>query len=290
MSVRFGLLGTGPWAEMVHGPGLAEHEEVELVGLWGRNPAKAARLADCLGCRAYEEPAGLLQEVDAVSFCLPPSLQASLAVEAAGAGCHLLLEKPLALDTRAATEVASAVERAGVASLVFYTALFDEALEPFFAKLASGRWVTAEILMLGSIFEGDSPFGDSPWRREKGALWDIGPHSLAWAIAGLGPVGSLSLEQGIGDLVHLVARHEEGRTSSHTLSLTTPRAADHFGARFFGETGVLEMPSEEGNPVAAYKRAVNQLLASAASGEPHPLSAAHSVEIVRALERAEHQR
>lgn len=285
--MRFGLLGTGPWAEMVHGPGLAEHPEAELVGLWGRDPEKTARLAVQLGCKAYEDRGQLLKEVEAVSFCLPPTLQAAVAVEAAEAGCNLLLEKPLALSRQAAEGVALAVEKAGVASLVFYTALFDQTLDSFFEELGKNSWVTADILMLGSIFEGDSPFGDSPWRREKGALWDIGPHSLAWAVAGLGPVASASLERGIGDLVHLVARHEGGATSSHTLSLTTPRATDYFGAMFFGPAGVLQMPSEEGSSVAAYKQAVDQLIEAASSGRPHRLSAAHGVGIVAALEQAE---
>jgi hypothetical protein len=39
--MRFGLLGTGPWAQNTHGPGLAAHPGAELVGVWG-GPAGGA--------------------------------------------------------------------------------------------------------------------------------------------------------------------------------------------------------------------------------------------------------
>jgi hypothetical protein len=31
--MRFGLVGTGPWAAMAHGPGLVSVDEVEFVGM-----------------------------------------------------------------------------------------------------------------------------------------------------------------------------------------------------------------------------------------------------------------
>ena len=30
-----------------------------------------------------------------------------------------------------------------------------------------------------------SPFDDSPWRKEHGALWDIGPHALSLLVPAL---------------------------------------------------------------------------------------------------------
>ncbi|MGW0583280.1 gfo/Idh/MocA family oxidoreductase, partial [Streptomyces sp. NPDC002920] len=36
--MRIGLLGTGPWAQMVYAPVLAAHEDVDFVGVWGRRP------------------------------------------------------------------------------------------------------------------------------------------------------------------------------------------------------------------------------------------------------------
>ena len=42
--------------------------------------------------------------------------------------------------------------------------------------------------MLDSIFEPGNRFGESKWRRERGALWDIGPHALALLLPTLGPI------------------------------------------------------------------------------------------------------
>ncbi|MEK8169577.1 hypothetical protein NKH77_06515 [Streptomyces sp. M19] len=47
--MRFGLLGTGHWAAATQGAALAAHPDAELVGVWGRDPAKAAALAGRLG-------------------------------------------------------------------------------------------------------------------------------------------------------------------------------------------------------------------------------------------------
>ena len=47
--LRFGLVGTGPWAMLAHGPGLLAADSVDLVGVWGRNPDKAAEVGRELG-------------------------------------------------------------------------------------------------------------------------------------------------------------------------------------------------------------------------------------------------
>ncbi len=44
--MRFGLFGTGPWAHQAHAPALAAHDDVEFVGVWGRDAGKAAALAE----------------------------------------------------------------------------------------------------------------------------------------------------------------------------------------------------------------------------------------------------
>jgi len=81
--MRFGLVGTGPWAELAHGPGLVAADGVELVRVWGRTPGRAEPLAQSLGVTAYDDYAALLADVEAVAFAVPPAVQAEMAVEAA---------------------------------------------------------------------------------------------------------------------------------------------------------------------------------------------------------------
>src|SRR3954453_10658539 len=115
--MRFGLVGTGPWAEMAHGPGLASVDEVEFVGVWGPHLDRALPLAQQMGVRAYDDYASLLRDVQAVAFTVPPDVQSVMATEAAKAGKHLLLEKPVATSVAAARALSDTA--GGVASVVF---------------------------------------------------------------------------------------------------------------------------------------------------------------------------
>jgi predicted dehydrogenase len=66
--LRFGVIGTGYWADVAHATGIGSHPEAELVGVWGRDPAKAAALAERHGARAFADYDELLAAVDAVAF------------------------------------------------------------------------------------------------------------------------------------------------------------------------------------------------------------------------------
>jgi predicted dehydrogenase len=123
--MRFGVLGTGFWAREVHARALADHPSAQLVGIWGRDVAKAKAVGAQFDVTGYGDVDELLAQVDAVAFSLPPHVQAPLAVRAAEAGKHLLLEKPLALDVASADRVVTAVRNAGVASVVFVTFRFQ---------------------------------------------------------------------------------------------------------------------------------------------------------------------
>ena len=107
--MRFGLIGTGFWARTVHGPGVRDHPGSELAGVWGRDPDRADAASAALGVRRYAELDTMLREVDAVAIAIAPDIQAQLAVRAAQHGCHLLLDKPVALDLAAADGRAAAV-------------------------------------------------------------------------------------------------------------------------------------------------------------------------------------
>ncbi|MDX3362216.1 MULTISPECIES: Gfo/Idh/MocA family protein [Streptomyces] len=263
--MRIGLLGTGPWARTAHAPALAAHPEVEFTGVWGRRPEAAGELAALHGTRAYEDVDALLADVDAVAVALPPSVQAELAARAARAGRHLLLDKPVATTVAGARALAGAVREAEVASVVFFTTRFQPATEAWIAEQsARGGWFTARAEWLGAVFTGDSPYAASPWRREKGALWDVGPHALSVLLPVLGDVTRVrAAGRGPGDTVHGVLEHAGGASSTVTLSLTAPVAAAGVGVEFRGESGVTSLPGATGTVVEAFGRAVDTLVEAA---------------------------
>ncbi|MFE1029394.1 Gfo/Idh/MocA family protein [Streptomyces sp. NPDC058818] len=287
--MRIGLLGTGPWADMAHAPALRRHDGLDFVGVWGRRPDAAEELADRHGTRAYDDADALLADVEAVAVALPPAVQAELAVRAARAGCHLLLDKPLAATVPQGRAVVEAVRAAGVASVVFFTARFQPGTEAWITEQAArGDWFTARAQWLGAVFSGDSPFADSPWRREKGALWDVGPHALSVLLPVLGDArGVTAAAPGPGDTVHLVLDHTGGASSTLTLSLTAPPAAAGATVELCGGAGVTLLPESAEGPVPALLRAADALLSSAGGGHPHACDAAFGLRVTEILAEAE---
>ena len=61
--MRFGVLGTGFWAEEIHAASLAEHPDAQLVGVWGRDEAKARAVADRFEVRGTADLDDLLARV-----------------------------------------------------------------------------------------------------------------------------------------------------------------------------------------------------------------------------------
>jgi predicted dehydrogenase len=289
--MRFGLVGTGPWATMVHGPGLAGARDADLVGVWGRTREKAEGLASTLGVTAYDDYAALLADVDAIAFAVPPDTQAELALAAARAGKHLLLEKPVATTVDDARALRDAAHTSCVASVVFFTDRFiDESRDWFREVRSSDDWDGGWLRWFSSLQGEDNPFGRSPWRQQRGALWDIGPHALSTLGAALGPIDSVTAVGGNNDLVVLVLRHESGATSTASITVFAPPAAAGFEAAVWGEAGLLHMPPRpDGGASRPFATAVEELVAAAANRSHHQLDVAFGTHIVELLADAQSQ-
>lgn len=290
--LRVGLLGTGPWAHRTHAPALAAHPGSEFVGVWGRRPEAAAELAREHGVKVYEDPDELFADCDAVAFALPPDVQAPLAVRAAAAGCHLLLDKPVATTVEDARAVADAATRHEVASVVFFTLRFAEPTAAWVAEQAERPgWFTAAAHWLGAVFPPDgtpSAYAASPWRKAKGGLWDVGPHTLSVLAPILGDVTSVSATRGPSDVVQLAMRHASGAASTAVLSLGAPTAAAGVGLELRGTEGVHTMPGWNDVP-GAYGRALDALLTAARTGVADPCDAEFGARVTEVLAKAEGQ-
>ncbi|MGV9660390.1 Gfo/Idh/MocA family protein [Streptomyces koyangensis] len=290
---KVALLGTGPWARSTHAPAIAAHPGAELVGVWGRRAEAAAELAGEYGvaaCTGEDGLGELLAEADAVAIALPPDVQAPLAVRAAEAGCHLLLDKPVATTPAGAREVAAAVEAARVASVVFCTLRFAPPTAAWIAEQAGrGGWFTARAQWLAPLFvPGSTHEYASPWRKEKGALWDVGPHALSVLIPVLGDVTAVTAAPGPNGTAHLVLRHTSGASSTATLGLGAPPAAGGVEIALYGEHGTAE-PPRWGESVLAYGAALDALLEAARTGRPHPCDAAFGARLTEILAEAQAQ-
>jgi predicted dehydrogenase len=284
--MRMGLVGTGHWAVHTHGAALVDHADAELAGVWGRDPGKAERVAAGFGVPAFARFDDLLGQVDAVAIAVPPDVQADLAIRAAAAGRHLLLDKPLALDVPAADRVVAAVRKAGVASVVFFTNRFYSNVDDFLTGARERSWNGARATMFASIFQPGSPYAGSSWRRERGGLWDIGPHALSLVLPVLGPVEEVVALAGPRDTTYGLLRHERGAVTSLALTLDAPAGGRVHEVVLYGVDGAVAVPPGDGTAVTAYRAAVTQLAANVAAGvTTHPCDVGFGRDVVALLGR-----
>jgi predicted dehydrogenase len=308
--LRFGLVGTGHWARICHAPALASTDGIEFAAVWGRNRAATADLAASFGATPHHDIAAFLDGLDGVAFAVPPDVQAPIATTAANAGKHLLLEKPIATTDTDADRLVAAVDQAGVASVVFFTARFQAEVRAWLAAVAAGSapaggastgsapagrasaggaWAGGYAVWLGTAWQESSPF-NTPWRRDMGGLWDLGPHVVSLLWASLGPVTSVVADTGPADVSHLVLHHEGGASSTATLTLSAPEAAEHFELYVWGEPGRSAAPREPGRPLAPLRTALTELASNARSGlVSHPCDVRFGRAVGRVLTEAQRQ-
>ncbi len=289
-TLRFGLVGTGYWARVAHAPALASAEGIELVAVWGRNPQAAARLAAGFDATAYEEFDAFLAAVDGVAFAIPPDVQAPIAMSAARAGKHLLLEKPVAVSEAEADDLVAAVTQSQVASIVFFTLRFRAEIRAWLADVtARGGWTGGVASWFGSSLLESSPF-NTPWRRQKGALWDIAPHVVSLLWAALGPVSAVTADAGPGDVSHLILHHQGGASSAVTVSQGAGDKAAGFEAFVWGEAGRSAAPTGTNDPAPPLRTALAELTANIRSGRTgHPCDVRFGRDVGRVIAEAQRQ-
>lgn len=288
--LRFGLVGTGYWARTAHAPALASAEDITFIVVWGRNRQAAAELAAAHGATAYDDIPAFLAAVDGVAFAVHPAVQAPIAAAAAGAGKHLLLEKPVAISQAGADDLAEAVALARVASVVFFTLRFRAAMRAWLTDVtARGGWLCGAASWFGSSLLATSPF-NTPWRRDKGALWDIAPHLISLLWAALGPVTSVTADAALADLSHLILQHRGGATSTVTVSQNAREAGAGFEAYLWAGSGRSAAPPAEGDPLPPLRTALAELTANARSGRvDHPCDVRFGRDVGRVIAEAERQ-
>src|SRR5215471_13672135 len=132
-ALRVGIAGLGFGLD-VHLPGFRGIADVEVVGLLGRDAARASKIAEQIGLPVLIDVRAWLDlGFDAVSIALPPGHAVPVMHAAIARGLPVLAEKPLAPDARTAYELAKRVD--GLASAVDFE----------FAELATFRKLKAII-------------------------------------------------------------------------------------------------------------------------------------------------
>lgn len=273
---------------MVHAPVIAAGPETSLTGVWARRPDAAAEVAENNGTTAAASIDELFDRCEAVAFAVPPGVQAELGVLAAQAGKALFLDKPIGADVASAQRLVDAIDEAGVSSQVLlswrYAAAtrdFLSAADGFDAIGGVGRFLSPGLL--GGMFA-------TPWRLERGALLDLGPHVFDLLDAALGTVVAVRAAGRLDRWISVALEHESGVTSTALMSGRT--APDHFRSdvELFSTESVVGVDLAAAVGPDAFETARREFVEHVRSGRTHhALDVRRGLHLQRLIEQAEQQ-
>ena len=223
--LRIGLIGCG-FMGRTHSNGYnrvpnffpdLEYQPV-LQAVCSRREEKVKAFAEQWGYASYETDWRKLiarDDIDAVDICTPNHLHAEIAIAAAEAGKMVLTEKPLAKSLDEAKAMVDAIEKTGVANMVWYNYRRLPAVTLAKKIIESGK--------LGKIFHYRANFlqdwtisadlpqgGDAAWRMDvdvagSGVTGDLLAHCIdtaMWLNGGITEVSALT-ETFVKQRVHL---------------------------------------------------------------------------------------
>ena len=177
--VNYAVVGTG--IGRFHAQGISEMpEKTRLISICDVDEAAASAAAKEFKAESYTTRyADLLRrkDVDALSLCVPHDLHCEMAVAAARAGKHILVEKPLAVTMKEANEVIAAAKENRVKLMtghnMRYMGQHAKAKE-----LVDQDVIGKPFMMVASVhvFALPGGFRRSLKRQGGGALIDSGVH------------------------------------------------------------------------------------------------------------------
>jgi len=181
---QIGIIGLGGIGHH-HAERLAD-QPAELIGGVDISADARESFREQFGVSTYEESDELFEIADAVLITTPNRFHEQYAVDALEAGCHVLLEKPLAHTLESATRIAEAAEAAEGFCMVGFNNRFAAAVEVIKQQQANGRFGDLSHIDANYVRRRGIP-GRGSWFTSKevaggGALIDIGVHAIDLAL------------------------------------------------------------------------------------------------------------
>lgn len=244
--LRWGIIGCGDVAEKKGGPALYLAEGSELIAVMRRDRAKAEDFARRHGAkRAYETVEMLLAdpEIDAVYIATPPHLHCAQTLQAAAAGKHVLVEKPMALNTAECEQMIAACQKFNVSLHVAYYRRYWPKFQAIKTALEAGELGT----VLGARLQLCTLAPASGWRVDPavsggGHVVDVGSHRLDMLLYLLGDVTEVH-----GFAANRLAHHSAENDTVFALRFASGALASagfHFHTR--PHRDILEVFGSEG--------------------------------------------
>jgi len=268
----FGVIGTGIVGGAWHAHVYQHLPQAELVAVCDLDEARAREVAERYAApHVYTDYRDLLARPDiaAVSIATPDFAHREIAVAAANAGKHILVEKPLATTVEDAEAILRAVDAADVKLMVD----FHNRVNPAFVT-ARGAVRGGELGELKYIYARLSnttfvPTQMLPWASRSSALWFLASHTLdmaCWLLADkptrVYAVSRSGVLQDMGidtqDFHVAIVEFERGAVvtleNSWILPETEPNVFN-FKMELLGDDGVMYINTSDNRTVEKYTRA-----------------------------------
>ena len=182
--IKVGVIGTG-FIGPAHIEALRRLGYVEVTALSEHNEDLAREKADALCIeKSYDDYRDMLgdKEISVVHICTPNHLHYEMAKDALLAGKHVVCEKPLAMDTKQASELVELAKQKGLVNAVHYNLRYYPLVMQAKAMVKSGE--LGKILAINGSYQQDWLFyqTDYNWRLvselsgQTRAISDIGTH------------------------------------------------------------------------------------------------------------------
>lgn len=262
--LRVAIIGTGQIVQRGHLPGYSR-AGAQVVALASVAEQELAEVAAAHGvARRYADWKQMLRDggFDAVSVCTPPGLHAEMAVASAQAGCHVLVEKPMALSLEECEQMTHAATESGVLLMISHNQRFVAHHRLAKDIVQSGR--LGRPLMAHAVFAHGGPEYWSPQQQwyfnpalaGNGVLMDLGSHKvdlLRWLledevieVAGMG--ATFEKRTPSTDCVGCVLRFSRGTLATLQVSWVYRPGWDN-SLVIQCERGILRVPTEATDPV-----------------------------------------
>jgi len=143
--VKVGVAGVGHMGKE-HARIYSELKEAELVGVHDSNPDTARKIAAKCKTRAFGSLEEMVDAVDAASIVTPTSTHLAIAEPFLKRGKHVLVEKPIAMDTEEARKLVDLAEKHGAKLAVGHVERFNPVLVALEERLGRPRFIEAHRL------------------------------------------------------------------------------------------------------------------------------------------------
>lgn len=241
------IIGCGSLAKRSYIPIFKALKGVELVAVCDRKEDLAAETARHFNIpKFYTNLGDMIKDdgLDFVTICTPPVTHSQLAIEAMNAGLHVLVEKPMALNTKEADEIVFTSRQKKAILCVAHNFLFTPVVQK--AKFLVQTGAVGEILGVDVIiFSRREGFirNRNHWCHSQpgGILSEYSPHAVYLESAFLGKIKSVKaiatqhnqLPWIKADELKVILDAEKG-LGSYTISCNSPRTSftmDIFGTQ-----------------------------------------------------------